>query len=99
MFYSHERTFPLLNRLRPPPDAQQFSDQRRMEWPLSGTHDRHSLVFRSNGAHRIVATLGPKSAAKKVTRRQIQGVNVPKTCQKIQHPGAPIALRLQSNLL
>jgi meiotic recombination protein REC8, fungi type len=29
----------------------------------------------------------------------IQDVDVPKACDKIIHPGAPLALRLQGNLL
>lgn len=47
---------------------------------------------------RLVATVG-KSNQKKVTRKAIQDVNVPKACEKIIDPGAPLALRLQGNLL
>ena len=45
-----------------------------------------------------MATVG-KGARRKVTRRAIQDVNVPKACETIIEPGAPLALRLQGNLL
>jgi hypothetical protein len=48
---------------------------------------------------RLVATIGSKSGARKVTRKDIQGVDVQRACGKILEPGAPIALRLQGNLL
>jgi hypothetical protein len=51
------------------------------------------------GYLRLVATLGSKSTLKKINRRAILDVNVPKACQTIQAPEAPMALRLQSNLL
>ncbi|KAG6095582.1 hypothetical protein E4U30_002221 [Claviceps sp. LM220 group G6] len=44
------------------------------------------------------ATVG-KNNQPKLNRKAIQGVNVPKACQKIIDPGAPLALRLQGNLL
>ncbi|KAG6044128.1 hypothetical protein E4U17_000667 [Claviceps sp. LM77 group G4] len=44
------------------------------------------------------ATVG-KNNQPKLNRKTIQGVNVPKACQKIIDPGAPLALRLQGNLL
>jgi meiotic recombination protein REC8 len=50
--------------------------------------------------YRIIATLGPRSTAKRVSRKQIQEVDVPKACETIlEPPGAPIALRLQGSLL
>jgi hypothetical protein len=36
---------------------------------------------------------------KKVSRRTILDVDVPKACESILEPTAPMALRLQSNLL
>ncbi len=48
---------------------------------------------------RLVATLGPKSILKRVNRKAILDVDVPKTCGIIITPEAPMALRLQSNLL
>ncbi|KAE9963758.1 hypothetical protein BLS_008934 [Venturia inaequalis] len=47
----------------------------------------------------LVATLGQKSSARKVSRKQILDVNVTKACETIITPEAPMALRLQSNLL
>ncbi|KAE9380371.1 hypothetical protein N431DRAFT_361982 [Stipitochalara longipes BDJ] len=47
----------------------------------------------------LVATLGAKSSTKKVTRKAILDVNVKKACETIMEPEAPMALRLQSNLL
>ena len=48
---------------------------------------------------RLVATLGSKSNLKKINRKAILDVNIPKACQTVSDPGAPMALRLQSNLL
>lgn len=48
---------------------------------------------------RLVATVGSKSAARRVSKKDIQGVDVRRACEKILEPGAPIALRLQGNLL
>ncbi|KAK8227988.1 Rec8 like protein-domain-containing protein [Phyllosticta paracitricarpa] len=47
----------------------------------------------------LVATLGSRSSLKKVNRKAILEVNVPKACETILAPEAPMALRLQSNLL
>ncbi|KAM0477403.1 hypothetical protein ACHAP7_006531 [Fusarium lateritium] len=46
----------------------------------------------------LAATVG-KSNPKWMARNKIQAVNVPKACEIIIEPGAPLALRLQSNLL
>ena len=46
-----------------------------------------------------MATLGSKSNLKKVTRKAILDVDVPKACIKIIDPAAPLALRLQGSLL
>lgn len=54
----------------------------------------YSLTLQS----RLVATVG-KSNQKRLTRKAIQQVNVPKACETIIDPGAPLALRLQGNLL
>ncbi|KAJ8132207.1 hypothetical protein O1611_g1417 [Lasiodiplodia mahajangana] len=48
---------------------------------------------------RLVATTSSKSSTRKVTRKAIQEVDVQRACGKILEPGAPIALRLQGNLL
>nr|OQO28495.1 hypothetical protein B0A51_03307 [Rachicladosporium sp. CCFEE 5018] len=47
----------------------------------------------------LVATLGSISGLKKVSRKAILDVDVAKTCDTIITPEAPMALRLQSNLL
>lgn len=46
-----------------------------------------------------MATLGAKSNTKKVTRKAILDVDIRKACDTIMLPDAPMALRLQSNLL
>lgn len=48
---------------------------------------------------RLVATLGSKSTLKKLSRKAILDVDVQKACETIVTPEAPMALRLQSNLL
>jgi len=40
-----------------------------------------------------------RSIRRKVNRREILAVNLPKACDTITKPEAPLALRLQSNLL
>ncbi|TLD06955.1 hypothetical protein PgNI_10721 [Pyricularia grisea] len=48
----------------------------------------------------VLATLDKSCANRKVSRKAIQEVNVPKACVTIDEPpGAPIALRLQASLL
>ncbi|KAI5296121.1 hypothetical protein KEM56_005502 [Ascosphaera pollenicola] len=47
----------------------------------------------------LVATLGSKSITQKVNRKAIMNVDVPKACDTVVHPDAPLALRLQGNLL
>ena len=58
-----------------------------------------NVSFSSHFLYRLVATLGAKSNLKKVNRKDILNVNVPKACNTIIAPDAPMALRLQSNLL
>lgn len=48
---------------------------------------------------RLVATLGSKSSLKRITRKQMLDVDVAKACKTIVDPAAPMALRLQGNLL
>ncbi|KAI4111863.1 MAG: hypothetical protein LQ339_000322 [Xanthoria mediterranea] len=59
------------------------------------------LTSRESGVATVwlVATLGSQSNLKKVNRKAILDVDVPKTCGVIINPEAPMALRLQSNLL
>ncbi|GAB7344878.1 hypothetical protein MBLNU457_3319t1 [Dothideomycetes sp. NU457] len=47
----------------------------------------------------LVATLGSKSTLKKVGRKDILNVDVPKACETVTDPEVPLALRLQGNLL
>ncbi|KAL3485084.1 Rec8 like protein-domain-containing protein [Aspergillus germanicus] len=47
----------------------------------------------------LVATLGARSISRRLNRKTIQDVDVPKACNVIIDPVAPMALRLQSNLL
>ncbi|KFA80984.1 hypothetical protein S40288_00824 [Stachybotrys chartarum IBT 40288] len=46
----------------------------------------------------LVATVS-KTTQRRVTRKAIQEVDVPRACGKILDPGAPLALRLQGSLL
>ncbi|KAL8820167.1 MAG: hypothetical protein Q9223_001557 [Gallowayella weberi] len=59
------------------------------------------LTSRENGVATVwlVATLGSRSNLRKVNRKAILEVDVPKTCNVIINPEVPMALRLQSNLL
>ncbi|KNG88292.1 Rad21/Rec8 N terminal domain protein [Aspergillus nomiae NRRL 13137] len=47
----------------------------------------------------LIATLGSKSISKKLNRKTILDVDVPRACHVIMDPEAPMALRLQGNLL
>ncbi|KAL4917694.1 Rec8 like protein-domain-containing protein [Aspergillus aurantiobrunneus] len=47
----------------------------------------------------LVATLGARSISRRLNRKTIQDVDVPKACCVIMDPVVPMALRLQSNLL
>lgn len=49
--------------------------------------------------YRLVATLGSKSITRKLNRKAILNVDVPRACGVIKDPEAPMALRLQGNLL
>ena len=58
------------------------------------------LASRSSAdGSRLVATLGNKNSLKKVSRKAILDVDVQRACETIVTPEAPMALRLQSNLL
>ncbi|EMR10979.1 hypothetical protein PNEG_00582 [Pneumocystis murina B123] len=47
----------------------------------------------------LAATLGSKSSFKKLQRKEILSVNVPKACEYLSEPPEPLALRLSSNLM
>lgn len=46
----------------------------------------------------MIATTG-KTSQRKITKKAINEVNVPKACEAFTSPEAPLALRLQGNLL
>lgn len=73
-----------------------------MEWPQSG--EDHRLLYANqvrvtDDFDRLVATLGSRPTTRKVSKKEILGVNVSKACGVIIDPPGPLALRLQSNLL
>ena len=101
MFYSHEgkhtsmnlsmRNMPLMLRS---PDIEQVWSGHGLVCP------RNSRPYISHTeSRRLVATQGIKSSSKKINRKAILDVDVPKACEYIVTPEAPMALRLQSNLL
>lgn len=62
--------------------------------------NRSFIVLRGiANSSRLIATLGQNAASKKIGRKAILKVNVPKACDTIITPEAPLALRLQGNLL
>jgi hypothetical protein len=66
----------------------------------SGKKELRAVASAStNQLDRLVATLGSKSSLRRINRKQILDVDVAKACQTIVDPVAPMALRLQSNLL
>jgi hypothetical protein len=56
------------------------------------------LSFIHNSS-RLAATLGAKSALKKLQKRDILSVDVPKACTFLSDGSEPLALRLSSNLM
>lgn len=102
MFYSHESTCIHAPNISPFVLTKPFqsSQTANMALPQSGTCcPRGPFVSQTNPKQRLIATVGKGNQAKKLTRKAIQEVNVPKACGKIIDPGAPLALRLQGNLL
>lgn len=59
------------------------------------------LVFLKMGliCVRLVATLGPRSITRRLNKKAILDVDVPRACDVITNPEAPMALRLQGSLL
>ncbi|KAJ1043487.1 hypothetical protein NDA10_004052 [Ustilago hordei] len=47
----------------------------------------------------LAATLGDRSVVRRLTRKEILSVNITLTCEHLQHPSEPFALRLSSQLL
>jgi hypothetical protein len=76
-------------------DLAQVRRRDRLVCLATTPNSRHVLT----APPRLVATLGNKSTLKKVSRKAILEVDVTKTCDTIITPEAPMALRLQSNLM
>ncbi|KAG5513818.1 hypothetical protein PMAC_000856 [Pneumocystis sp. 'macacae'] len=47
----------------------------------------------------LAATLGSKSSLKRLQKKEVLSVNVPKACEYLSEPPEPLALRLSSNLM
>jgi meiotic recombination protein REC8, fungi type len=50
-------------------------------------------------AFRLAATLGPKSNAKRLNRKDLYSISVPDTCAFLAAPPSPLSLRLSANLM
>ena len=48
---------------------------------------------------RLAATLGPKSNAKRLGRKDLTSISVPETCAFLAAPPEPLSLRLSANLM
>jgi meiotic recombination protein REC8 len=68
-------------------------------WCVALAFGSRAFVRHAHLLVRLVATLGQKSALRRVTRKAILEVDVKKACETISTPEAPMALRLQSSLL
>jgi hypothetical protein len=103
MFYSHEGEHDTLSLIGSEICVClmrcQSSRRGNMAWLLSGRTRVLPLSLPHADPSRLVATLGSKSTLKKINRKAILDVDIPKACQTITQPEAPMALRLQSNLL
>ena len=47
----------------------------------------------------LAATLGEKTSFKKLQKREVMSVDVVKTCEFLQAPSEPMALRMSSSLM
>ncbi|KAI9809291.1 MAG: hypothetical protein M1825_002582 [Sarcosagium campestre] len=78
----------------------QFLHRGSMVWLQCGKYPNPKVLLDARLIDgRLVATLGSQSSARKINRKAILEVNVPKACETILMSEAPMALRLQSNLL
>ena len=66
--------------------------------PSGGWKLTTKIIWSGLTFFRLVATVG-KNNQRRLTKKAIQEVNVPRACEKILDPGPPLALRLQGNLL
>lgn len=104
MFYSHESTFPNATARSRACQLTILSLKVLTSREGGVATVWYVLPMKAESQHsaeidRLVATLGSRSNSKKINRKAILDVNVPKTCSIIIQPEAPMALRLQSNLL
>ena len=101
MFYSHESESEATLRIDPPLIFGKVLTSREggiaTVWYIKRRRGR--LMNIETDFHRLVATLGSKTNNRKVNRKSILEVDVKKTCDIITQPEAPMALRLQGNLL
>ncbi|KAI9236673.1 MAG: Rec8 like protein-domain-containing protein [Podila humilis] len=47
----------------------------------------------------LAATIGPRSGLNRLSKKEVNGVDIVRTCRDISQPPEPLALRLSSNLL
>ena len=101
MFYSHESkpNAVLLNRLLLISNIVLTSRKGGIATVWYAPRCRRRLLGFHADLCRLVATLGSTTNNKKVNRKSILEVDVKKTCDMIIQPEAPMALRLQGNLL
>jgi hypothetical protein len=89
----------LTRSFRSPHEPQIWRRNGLVSFPPKNELYGFSEASRLTRSNRLVATLGAKSNTKKLTRKAILDVDVRKACETIMEPEAPMALRLQSNLL
>lgn len=77
----------------------QFLQAVSMASRLCGKLTKFCCFCSHTDGDRLVATLGSRSSLKSFTRKKILDVDVHRACDTIQNPEAPMALRLQGNLL
>jgi hypothetical protein len=101
MFYSHEgkpQSEPPAHSDRTNPRSAHVAQIRCGDRVVCWEGVQSPLPCTDRSA-RLVSCLGSKSSLKRINRKQILDVDVPKACQTIVDPVAPMALRLQGNLL
>ncbi|KAG5437734.1 hypothetical protein PCANB_000447 [Pneumocystis canis] len=72
------------------------------QWSIPGYKEKFGNLTIIKGGFGVIwlaATLGSKSSLKKLQKKEILSVNVPKACEYLSEPPEPLALRLSSNLM
>lgn len=64
-----------------------------VSYPVPPTSCGLSLLYR------LLATLGPKNQARKISRKELIAFNLEKACEYISQPPEPLALRTSATLL